>query len=102
MYIYLKKVVLTIDTPRYIVSTKLKVLNLASSGAGAHGECATFEDWVEAWVEAKGQNFFFYCVYIDPSPRSHLCLARTGYFKTVATIQLVWCFPISAVSTSNS
>jgi hypothetical protein len=48
-----------------------------------------------------GQNFFFYCVCLDRFFPEEPSLPRTGYFKTVATIQLVWCVPISAVSTSN-
>ena len=44
-----------------------------------------------------GQNFFFYCVCLDRSFPEEPSLPTTGYFKTVATIQLVWCFPITAV-----
>jgi hypothetical protein len=35
-------------------------------------------------------NFFFYCVCLDRSFPGDPSLPRTGYFKTVATIQLVW------------
>jgi hypothetical protein len=48
-----------------------------------------------------GQNFFFYCFCLDRFFPEEPSLPRTGYFKTVATILLVWCVPISAVSTSN-
>jgi hypothetical protein len=48
-----------------------------------------------------GQNFFFYCVCLDRSFTEEPSLPRTGYFKTVATIQLVRCFRNSAVPTDN-
>ena len=48
-----------------------------------------------------GQNFFFYCVCLDRFFPEGPSLTRTGYFKTVATIQLVWCVLISAVSISD-
>jgi hypothetical protein len=44
-----------------------------------------------------GQNFFFYFIVLDRFFPEEPSLPRTGYFETVATIQLVWCFPISAV-----
>jgi hypothetical protein len=48
-----------------------------------------------------GQNFFFYSFCLDRFFPEEPSLPRTGYFKTIATIQLVRCSPISAVSTSN-
>jgi hypothetical protein len=48
-----------------------------------------------------GQNFFFYCVCLEKKFLEEPSLPRMGYFKTIATIQLVWCVPILAVSTSN-
>jgi hypothetical protein len=51
--------------------------------------------------EHLGQNFFFDCVCLDRSFPEEPSLPRTGHFKTVATIQLVGCVPISAVPTSN-
>jgi hypothetical protein len=51
--------------------------------------------------EHLGQNFFFYFIVLDRFFSEEPSLPRTGYFKTVATVQLVWCFPVSAVSTSN-
>jgi hypothetical protein len=58
-----------------------------------HGECTTFE----VWVEAFGAELLFYFIVLDGFFPEEPSLPRTGYFKTVATIQLVLCFPISAV-----
>ena len=44
-----------------------------------------------------GQNFFFYFIVLDRFFPEEPSLPRTGYFQTVATIQLVWCVPISTV-----
>jgi hypothetical protein len=56
------------------------------SGAGAHGKCAQL---LKYGSKHLGQNFFFYCVCLDRSFPEEPSLPRTGYFKTVATIQLV-------------
>jgi hypothetical protein len=48
-----------------------------------------------------GQNYFFYFIVLDRFFPEEPSLSRTGYFKRVVTIQLVWCVPVSAVSTSN-
>ena len=47
------------------------------------------------------QNFFFYCIRLDRFSPEEPSLPRTGYFKTITTIQLVWYFAISAVATSD-
>ena len=44
-----------------------------------------------------GQNFFFYFIVLDRFFPEEPSLPRTGYLQTVATIQLVWCVPISTV-----
>jgi hypothetical protein len=65
----------------------------ALSRPGAHGQRATFE----VWVEAFGAELLFYFIVLDRFFPEEPSLHRTGYFKTVATTQLVWCVLISAV-----
>jgi hypothetical protein len=59
-----------------------------------HGKCATFGVWVEAF---GAELLFFYFIVLDRFFPKEPSLPRTGYLQTVATIQLVWCVPISAV-----